>query len=65
MHSRICLFVGVMRRTVIQRNASAILCAPKLTLDGTVPHIIFSEITKVIVVIFKLRNFGFTELQCM
>lgn len=39
MHSRICLYVGVMRRTVTQGSALAIQFAPELTLAGTVPQI--------------------------
>lgn len=36
MHCRICLCVGVMRRTVTQGSALAIQFAPELTLAGTV-----------------------------
>lgn len=39
MHCRICLCVGVMRRTVTQGSALAIQYAPELTLAGTVSQI--------------------------
>lgn len=40
MHCRICLCVGVMRRTVTQESALAIQFAPELTLAGTVPQLL-------------------------